>query len=574
MQVARLLEPRPRTLSSKIIEMFRAIQLEQRFSKEEILSIYMTLAPFGGNREGIRAASRTYFNREPKDMTAGEAALMVALPQSPSRLRPDHFPKRAIQSRNKVLLRLKESDIIAGNMIDRALKEQISKRSYNLPIKAAHLADRLSSDNSNPIQHTWIDADLQKWSEAYVRHYVKDLPMETSAAVMVVDNQSRQVLSYVGSAHYDDQVDGGYVDMVRAIRSPGSTLKPFIYGMAFDQNIARPNSRMNDVPTAFGDYKPKNFQDEHYGDISLSHALQLSLNVPAVVALERVGAGRFLAKMRRHGMTFTLPESQGGPGLAIALGGLGTTLESLVRGYAALADEGQIRELIYSKTPAENTPQQPAFINDIGRWYLADILRGVKAPSGLLAENYHKKSRNISYKTGTSYGFRDAWAIGYTREHTVGVWIGKADGTPNPGLFGANTAAPVLFSLFDRLGPSTPAHNARPQNLPQHRLADLSPALQRFGRLQNRKEWVQNSPPPEIIFPINDSLVEISEINNALVFQANGGKRPYQWVINGTPMKVNRWSKNIHWQAEGPGFNEVTVIDALGRRSSSYFQTQ
>lgn len=567
MQVAKLLEPRPRTFTSKMIEIFRAVQLESKFTKDEILSMYLTIAPFGGNREGIRAASLTYFNRSPRQMTAAEAALFVALPQSPSLNRPDRHPIRAKQARDKILKRIRQSGAFAPDVIDMALKEVVSAKTNPLPMLAPLLSDRLKFQKGKEQSHkTWINADLQRWTERNILAYAKTLPVGTSAAILIVENKSRHTLSYVGSAQYNDEQSHGFVDMVRAIRSPGSTLKPMIYGMALERGMAHPESRINDVPTAFGTYAPKNFRDEHYGDISLKTALRKSLNVPAVIALERVGPTSFVEKMRRHGFEMILPGRSTKPGLAVALGGVGTRLESLVRTYAAMASDGRIAELEHIRKNPITREASQAFLGEKSLWYLADILRGVQAPAGLLNESFKPKRRDISYKTGTSYGFRDAWAIGYNRDYTVGIWIGRPDGAPNPGLFGASTAAPFLFRIFDRLPEAPAAHLKKPEHILIAHHGDLPPALKRLDRTHSRTKWVHNTPPPQITHPLPGSLVILPEGNKSLILEAEGGKRPFTWVVNGYPMKSNRWARHIQWRPDGPGFNEITLIDALGRR--------
>jgi len=355
---------------------------------------------------------------------------------------------------------------------------------------------------------------------------------------------------------------------------PASTLKPMIYGMALERGLAHPESLINDVPTAFGSYQPKNFRDEHYGDISLKTALRKSLNVPAVIALERVGPTSFMEKMRRHGLELILPGGTSKAGLAIALGGVGTRLESLVMTYAAMADDGRIFDLEYSRSNSPIKEGKEAFLNEKNLWYLADILRGVQAPAGLLKENFKPERRDISYKTGTSYGFRDAWAIGYNRDYTVGVWIGRPDGAPNPGLFGASVAAPFLFRVFDRLPKAPAAHLKRPEHMLEAHHGDLPPALKRLGRAHSRTKWVHNIPPPQITFPLSGSLVTLPEDDQRLVLEAEGGKRPFTWVINGYPQTSNRWAKHLQWQPDGPGFTEITLIDALGRRITSHIQIQ
>lgn len=570
MQAARLLEPRDRTFSAKLIEMFRALQLEITYSKREILSIYLTLAPFGGNREGVRAASLGYFNRPPSQLTAGEAALLVALPQSPSFNRPDRHPARARAARDKILQRIRDSKAFAPDVIDLALKEPISTQTYPLPQTAPHLANRLKQAARSSRIASSIDGDLQRWNEDALARYLTKLPEGATAAVIVVENKSRRVASYVGSAHFSAESTDGYVDMAQAVRSPGSTLKPMIYGMALDRGLAHPLSLIHDAPTAFGDYQPKNFEDTHYGDVTLTDALQLSLNVPAVIALERIGPTRFVESLRREGLTLALPGLNQKAGLAVALGGVGSRLDELVATYAALAGDGRLQPLSFDKHSPPHS-DKPPFLDEKSRIQLAKILRGVRAPAGMIEEGVMPNRRDISYKTGTSYGFRDAWAIGYNRDYTVGVWIGRPDGAPVPGLFGASAAAPFLFRVFDRLPDAPGAHLDHPA---ADRWAELPPALQRLDRLGSRHHWARKSPPPQITYPLTGSLITLPQEGRSLTFEATGGKRPFTWVVNGAPLPQKRWSRKISWRPDGAGFSEITLIDALGRRVTADIKIQ
>ena len=573
MQVSRLLEPRPRTLPSKITEIFRAFQLEQKFSKNEILNIYLTLSPFGGNKEGVRAAAHSYFGRSPAQLTASEAALLVSLPQSPTKNRPDRYPLRAQNNRDKILKRIEDLGIFPKDIIRTAFMDNITVKMNILPLNAAHFSNLLKNKYASKKIKTFIDKDLQIWSEVLAKSHVKNLPKASNAAILIIDNKTRKILSYVGSSEYQNRDILGYIDMVKAVRSPGSALKPLIYAEAIDRGMAHPRSLINDIPTHFGDYQPKNFDQKHYGDLTLENALQKSLNIPAVIALERIGPVRFTEKMRRGGMMLKLPnETSQLAGLAIALGGVGTTLSDLTMTYAALATDGIMKPLRLSEEDQQTLNTMNPSFEPATLWHMARMLRGVHAPFGQVIETRSAAKRTISYKTGTSYGYRDAWAIGYTEDYTVGVWTGKSDGTPNLDQYGATAAAPLLFKIFEKLGPQKAAHAKKPKEALDMASHDLPPNLKRFERFSKKSNWINNTPPPEILFPLNGVTVELPEDGMPLILEASGGKRPFIWLINGQAVKASRYSKKISWVPDGEGFSEIILVDALGRKSKSYIK--
>ena len=573
MQAAKLLEPRRRNIISKTVEIFRSFQLEQRFTKKEILNIYLTLAPFGSNKEGVRAAAYYYFGREPDFLTASEAALLVSLPQSPTKNRPDRFPKKAQKNRDKILRRIAKLDIFKKDVLQTAFKDSVKVRTHALALNAPHFSNFLKARNSQLKIKTPIDKSLQIWSEQLAKNYVKNLPKFSNAAILIIENNSRNIISYVGSAEYQNSEILGYVDMVKAVRSPGSTLKPFIYAEAIERAMAHPNSLINDIPTNFGNYQPENFNQKHYGDLTLEEALQKSLNIPAVIALERIGPVRFTEKMSRLGLRLKLPNAGTSPaGLAIALGGVGVTLADLTMAYSALASDGRFEALKFEiKNQKKQELIKPAFRASV-LWHMAKMLRGVHAPFGQVIENRSDTKRIISYKTGTSYGYRDAWAVGYSDEYTVGIWIGRTDGAPNLDQYGAIAAAPLLFKIFERLNPKMQAHNIKPKEALDLENNDLPPHLKRFERFMKKDTWADNTPPPEIIFPLHRSIIQLPEDNNPLVLEASGGKKPFIWIINGKIKKVPRYATKISWLPDGEGFSEIILVDALGRKAKSYIK--
>jgi penicillin-binding protein 1C len=573
MQAARLLEPRPRTLGAKLLEMLRAVQLERHFSKQEILGFYLTLAPFGGNLEGVTAASWRYFVRPPGRLSAAEAALLVALPQSPTRLRPDRHPAAARTARDKVLSRVAAAGLLDGQELAQAKRDPVAVAATPPATAAPHLADRLMAELPvAPVIQTSIDGALQRHWETVVRRFARSLGPATSIAVLAIENHSRRALVYIGSADFQDPERAGQVDVVRALRSPGSALKPIFYALAFDRGLAHPATLVDDVPTQFGDYAPSNFMDRHYGRISLTEALQRSLNVPAVALLDRLGPVAVAERLRRSGVQLAFGGQAATPGLAFALGGVGTTLEDLVSLYGALADDGRPRPIRYragaGATEAAVADRVPPLFGETARWYVGEILRGARPPDSLMSDLYRRQARPLAFKTGTSYGFRDAWAIGYDRTHTVGVWVGRPDGTPSPGRFGANTAAPLLFQLFDDLPPAGRTRLPRPA----HGLAldaKLPPGLRLLGEDFAQSRIAAAGPPPRILYPLDGTVLGLAPNKRPLTLEAEGGRRPLTWIVNGTPLETGRTRWRTPWTPDGPGFNHIVLIDAQGRRAAA-----
>ena len=568
MQVVRLLEPRPRKLGSKLIEAARAVQLETRFSKSEILGMYLTLAPYGGNVEGIRAAARTLFGKEPAELGTAEAALLVALPQSPTRLRPDRAAERARAARDKVLDRAVEQGVLTERAALEAKAEPVPDRRLPMPVLAAHLADHLKARHpGRPVLPTTIDARLQGAVEALARRSLPDLHERAGLAVLVVDNHSRSVLAYLGAPDYFDERREGRVDMVRAVRSPGSALKPFIYGLGFDDGLIHPLTQIADVSTRFGDYAPRNFDRDFTGELTVRDALQRSLNVPAVLVLDKVGPMRFTDALRRAGARLVLPAGAAMPGLPVALGGASTSLWDMATLYTALARDGQAAQLRITRE-ADDGPPAPAaaLLSPASARQVLDILEGAPPPGAVQAAEV-RRAAPLALKTGTSYGFRDAWAFGVTGRFTVGVWVGRPDGTPSPGRFGRNTAAPLLLRVFDLL-PEEPA--------PGPRVAQAAPDLLRRVAA-NAAAGAPETDRLRLVFPTESMVVEAGAANGALsplTLSASGGRRPLSWLVDGRRVAVSSIRRDAAWQPEGPGFVRVTVVDADGRSDSAVIEVR
>ena len=573
MQTARLLEPRPRTIGAKLAEMARAVQLEARWSKDDILDSYLTLTPYGGNLEGIRAASLAWFGKEPRHLAPSEAALLVALPQSPELLRPDRYPTRARLARDKVLDVMLRRGVLDEKTVLEAKRDPVPSRRHAMPFLAPHLARRLVlSHPDTHVHRTTVDGALQAALEHLLRGEQARLDGAASIAVLVVDNLSHEVRAYAGSSDFFDERRYGQIDMVQAIRSPGSTLKPFIYGMAFDDMLVHPETIVTDVPTRFGGYRPENFHNVYHGEVTVREALQQSLNVPAVAVLDAVGPRRFDARLRGAGIALRYG-GRGEPGLPLALGGVGLSLADLVTLYTGLANNGVLRPLTTARRAGIAPPArlETQLFGPAAAWYLTRILEAAPPPVNFVDAAATRDNRLLAYKTGTSYGYRDAWAIGYDRHYTVGVWIGRPDGTPSPDRYGRATAAPVLFKVFGLLPDGgEPANPARPEGAFDLTTSELPARLQRLAGGIDRPGSVARAlaHPLMVAFPPDGSEVDLDGIGSgdtSLPLVAEGGRKPFRWLVNGRPVPSLPHRRRAGWQPDGEGYVQITVIDADGR---------
>lgn len=446
MQVARLLDPHSRTWHGKLRQLWRTAQLEWHLSKQQILTLYLNRAPFGGTLQGVAAASWAYLGKSPQHLTHAEAALLAVLPQAPSRLRPDRHAARAQAARDKVLQRLAQFQVWPQSAVAEALQEPLLLAPRLEPSLAPLLARRLNRPDSPPLIRTTLDANLQRRLEDLLLGWRARLPEHTSAAILVVEEQTMAVRAYLGSVDINDARRFGHVDMISAMRSPGSTLKPFLYGMALDAGLIHSESLLQDVPRRYGDYRPGNFSMGFSGVVSASTALATSLNLPAVQLLEAYGPKRFAAEMRIGGMPLTLP-ALAEPNLALILGGAGSRLEDLVSGYSAFARGGKSANIRLQ--PDDELRERP-LLSPGSAWIVRRILSGQARPDrDPRAELVQRPV--LAWKTGTSYGFRDAWAIGVGPRYLIGIWIGRPDGTPVPGQFGLASAAPLMLQVHDVL---------------------------------------------------------------------------------------------------------------------------
>ncbi len=504
MQAARLLEPRPRTLRSKLIEVARAIQLEHHYGKDGVLAIWLTLAPFGGNLEGVRAGAQAWFGTGTATLSPAEAALLVALPRRPEGLRPDRHPGRAEALRDRIL--------------PEAAGEPIPDQRLPFPRHAATAWPR----RMPPVLRTTLDLPLQVGLERQVGRWLDVAPDRVSIAVVIVDASSREVRALV-SGRPSDESRGSSIDLTRAVRSPGSALKPFLYALAFQDGVARPDTPLSDLPRSFGAYAPENYGRTHAGSVTAADALRRSLNVPAVGLLDQVGPLRFAAVLRAAGANPRMPGGAA-PSLPLALGGAGLTLREMTGLYAGLAAPG--REGGVSLVPVPGAVQAVPTTGLL----VADILTR-PFPTGGPA--------GVAWKTGTSWGGRDAWAFGFDRRYVVGVWVGRPDGTPIPGATGLSQALPRLAQVFDMLPaaprPAPPPAAARPS----------APADAGLRLL---------FPPPGAVLAAD----------RPVTLRAMGGRRPMTFLVDGTPLPAVPAQRTAAWIPAGPGFYAVTVLDADG----------
>ncbi|TXB71302.1 penicillin-binding protein 1C [Paracoccus aurantiacus] len=574
MQTARLLERGPTAdWRAKLRQARLAMAMERRIGKEGVLSLYLRLAPYGGNTEGVRAATLMWFGKEPTRLTPAEAALLVALPQAPEARRPDIPARReaARIARDRVIARAEQAGIINAEAAELARGTPLPTARRAFPAHAALLAERLRRQHPGAARiETTIDPTLQRAAERMVARAVAGRSERVSAAAILADHQSGEILAEVGTADFGATPRAGFIDMTRAIRSPGSTLKPFVYALGFDEGLIHPDTLIEDRPAIFGRWQPENFDRMFRGTVTIREALRQSLNVPVVRVADALGPARIMALLRRAGMRVETA-NHAPPGLAVVLGGAGVSLRDLVTGYAALARGG--RTVVLTETPADAEGQDQTgmrLVSPAAAWQVAAILSRIPPPDG-------RAAGRIAYKTGTSYGHRDALSLGFDGRFVAGIWLGRPDGTPVPGAFGGQVAAPLLFDIFDTLGarrrplPPPPPETLIASN-PQ-----LPAPLRRFTP-PGHISAAANGPgaparaliePLVIVFPPDGAELELG--GQSVPVRLRGGVPPYTWMLNGTPAVV-ALSEPVATLPGSPGASEVTVTDASGATRRARFR--
>ncbi|MFK7752863.1 MAG: penicillin-binding protein 1C [Sedimentitalea sp.] len=550
MQVARLLEDGSTgTWSGKVRQMRVAMALERRLNKAEILKLYLTHAPYGANLEGVRAASIAWFAKEPRRLTPAQSALLVALPQSPQARRPDRAPDAARKARNRVLQRMAAQGVLPQTQASAAMSERLPHSLRPFPRLAPHLSDRLrrNAPLSGHLDLT-VDRTVQRKMEKLIGQSARRAGERLSAALIVADHTTGEIIASVGSPSYGGgQGRQGYVDMTRALRAPGSVFKPLVSGLAFDQGLAHPETLIHDGPVDFNGYAPRNFDGAFRGDVRIRDALQLSLNIPVVMLTDALGPARLMAALRASGAQASVPGGQAG--LAVALGGLGVSLHDLVQLYAGLAQGGRSVAL-YSQN-SDPTPDHTRLMAPEAAWHVGHILSGLAPPPGA-------PTGALAYKTGTSYGHRDAWAIGFDGQHVIGVWLGRADGTPVPGAFGGDLAAPVLFEAFGRLKPEIARLPPPPPSTLMVSSADLPPPLRQF-----RGAAPLDIPSVQLTFPPDGARLALD--GGPLTLKLRGGTAPYLVLADGRPLATGQRHAEFEISNPGLGFSTLVVVDAQGR---------
>lgn len=578
MQVARLLDPHERSISGKFKQMFRALQLEARYSKDEILTFYLNLAPMGGAIEGVETASWRYFSKHARDLNHSESALLVALPQRPSLYRPDLYPENARMARNKVLDRMAERQLIKPQQAEQIKKDPLDYRPQPTLFLAPLLSEQLR--NQYPDAHrleTTIDKSLQMQIERYIARESKRWQPALSTAVIVIHNPTHEVYSYVGSADLFNQERFGYIDMAMAIRSPGSTLKPFVYGMALDYGIVHEASLLTDIERNFNGYIPKNFDNQERGAVPLYRALQQSLNIPVVQVTHHLTPELFIKTLRDSGIDILIDY----PNLSVVLGGVGINLIEQARLFSSLGTEGKLYPLHFLKDhPSSSTTG--SIMSPEASYLISRILSDVRP------KNRYTK-RRIAWKTGTSYGYRDAWALGVSPDWTIGVWIGRPDSVPNVGTLASQYALPMLFDLYNYL-PNDTRDFPKPSTITRETICWPSGISKKQADLCDEEftiDTVRGMVPPTLYdapgeirhngWPaalkyhpntIQDAKI-ITFADESIIFKTHRtltlearGKAPFLWYLNGELLPSNQ----LDIGAMPEGNNVLTVVDANQKR--------
>ncbi len=457
MQVARLLEPKKRNYANKLVEIFRALQLEWTYSKEEILQLYLNMVPYGGNVEGVKAASLLYFGRMPDKLSLAQVVTLTIVPNRPTSLALGNNSNKLLEERNRWLRTFLEDGIFDREAIADALREPLQTNREALSSLAPHLGrwvHRTRSPSEANITTT-IRTDIQQKAAEITATYAKSMAKigVHNAAVLVVDNRTRHVLAYIGSQDFADNAHAGQVDGIRAIRSPGSALKPLLYAIAFDAGLLTPKTIISDIPVDFNGYMPENFDQKFNGYVSVTQALAYSLNVPAVKVLHELGVNRMIKALKSARFAYVSRQEKQ-LGLSLALGGCGVSVWEMAGLYASFANGGKFAPLQFMAAAQDATAE--TIVSPEAAFMVNEILTQLTRPELPSDYEHNPHVPKIAWKTGTSYGRRDAWSIGYNARYTIAVWMGNFSGIGSPELTGAGVATPLLFRLFNAIDYNQP----------------------------------------------------------------------------------------------------------------------
>ncbi len=512
MQLARMLERRERTFWAKSIEAFRAVQLEFRYSKEQILSYYLALAPYGGNIEGLESAAFHYFGKPASILSPGEVALLVALPKSPNRYRPDKHPESARQQRDLVLQKMLSAQLITIEQYNRAVAEPIPVNKRRVENTIPHTAWHLKGKYKGRYRfYTTLDDNMQRRANRLLADYVERLPLFgiSNASAVIIDNQTREVRAIVGSTDYFNKPNLGANDGSRTPRSPGSTLKPFVYALAMQNGLISEKTILYDIPKNYSGYSPQNYSKTFMGPVTVREALTESLNIVAVELSRELGIGA-LHKLLREGGITTLDRPPSYYGLPLVLGGVEIKLLDLTNLYTSLANEGDYQpyKLLVDAPELETRAKSASLLSREASWLVTHILTDVERPDFPESWQFARDRPTIAWKTGTSYGHQDAWSIGYTPRYTIGVWVGNFDGRSAQELAGSKVAAPLLFDLFQSIEDfANPRWFNKPANVRSRMVCSVCGRLpNRYCQAQSREYHIA-----EIKGPANESICDIPQ---------------------------------------------------------------
>ena len=544
MQIARMIEPKPRTVKSKLIEILRAMQLELHYSKSELLELYFNIAPYGGNIEGIGAASYFYFDKSPIELTAGQAALLTSIPNSPTYLRPDLNVDNCYDARARVLAYMLDGKIIDSLQYQAALLEKINPEKTSPPFKAPHLCRDLALEYPGQGEiTTTIDSKIQQTCEAIVKHYQYALQTRAinNAAVIVIDNRSSEVLALIGSPDFFDNKHQGQINGATALRSPGSALKPFAYALALDEGIISPAIYLEDLPVYYSGYSPENYDDSYRGVVSAADALRMSLNVPAVNLCAQTGLDKFFKVLKSGGLS-TLNGKYYDYGLPLVLGSCEVKLLELTNLYSALGRGGIWRP--YRLIKDDSRMAGDTLFSPEASYIIAEILSDVTRPDFPSSWEFSANLPKIAWKTGTSYGRRDAWSIGFNPHYTVGVWVGNFTGEPSPNLVGAESAAPILFDIFTTISSKTEdGWFTRPENVGIRDVCALTGLIPGPFCKSTKEELYIHGVSPSRRCDVHQVLTLDSHTGCKLCPYCSEGKNTIDSVFQIWPAKISTWLK-------------------------------
>jgi penicillin-binding protein 1C len=449
MQVAKMLEPGKRNMWSKMREMFRAFQLELKYSKKEILQLYLNLVPYGGNIEGVKAASLLYFKKNPDHLSLAEITSLSIIPNKPGVMIPGRNNDFIVKERNRWLEKFAGRNVFTQKEIEDALAEPLNATRGTVPHYIPHLSYKLKRQGGDII-NTNINLNTQLKTEKLVEDYIRTQRLRNikNAAVVIIDNKTHKVITYVGSSNFFDTTDGGQVNGANAVRQPGSTLKPLLYAMCFDEGLLTPKTIMTDVAVNYEGYTPENYDEKFNGYVTVEYALEHSLNIPAVKGLKMLGHEQMIQKLSNCNFK-QIQKDRRKLGLSLILGGCGTTLEELTGLFSSFANDGTY--IAPSFTQNDRVPDKTTIISPAANYMINEILSKINRPDFPLNWTATERMPKIAWKTGTSFGKKDAWSIGYNKNYTVGIWTGNFSGVGAADLSGANIATPLLFKIFNTI---------------------------------------------------------------------------------------------------------------------------